>query len=154
MRILVRATNWIGDAVMSLPAIRAIHERYPQAGITVLAKPWVAALYEGERAIERIILLDAGITSVARRLRKESRGARFDLAVLLPNSLKSALGVWLAGAKEDRRLCPRWPQCAAFRCDCNSGEGRDSTARELLLSGIAAACRTAGNASGAERNPA
>jgi heptosyltransferase-2 len=94
VKVLVRATNWIGDAVMSLPAIRAIHDRYPQAEITVLAKPWVAALYEGERAIARIIPLEAGTLKVASRLRTE----HFDLAVLLPNSLKSAWGVRLGGA--------------------------------------------------------
>ncbi|HWE51638.1 MAG TPA: lipopolysaccharide heptosyltransferase II [Bryobacteraceae bacterium] len=95
MKVLVRATNWIGDAVMSLPAIRAIHYRFPQAAITVLAKPWVAALYEGERAISEVIPLDAGTLAVARRLRR----GRFDLAVLLPNSFHSAIGVWLGGAK-------------------------------------------------------
>jgi heptosyltransferase II len=95
VKILVRATNWIGDAVMSLPAIRAIHERYPKAGITVLAKPWVAALYEGERAIGRIVPLNEGTIGVAMRLRRD----RFDLAVVLPNSLRSAFGVRLAGAK-------------------------------------------------------
>lgn len=95
MKILVRATNWIGDAVMSLPAIRAIHERFPQAEITVLAKPWVAALYEGERSIERILPLDVGTLKLASRLRTEY----FDLAVLLPNSLKSAWGMRLSGAK-------------------------------------------------------
>ena len=46
--ILVRATNWVGDAVMSLPALRALRQRYPQAHITILAKPWVADLYRRE----------------------------------------------------------------------------------------------------------
>ncbi len=80
---------------MSLPAIRAIHEHYPQASIAVLARPWVAALYEGERAIERVIPLDAGTLELARRLRKD----HFDLAVVLPNSLRSAFEVRLGGAK-------------------------------------------------------
>ena len=43
--ILVRATNWVGDAVMSLPALRALRQRFPQARISILAKPWVADLY-------------------------------------------------------------------------------------------------------------
>src|SRR5205823_8516822 len=103
LKILIRATNWIGDAVMSLPALRAIRQRFPAAGITVLAKPWVAALYEGERSIDNVIELD-GISGardwaakwrLARRLRDE----RFDLAVLLPNSFESAAIVRLAGVK-------------------------------------------------------
>ena len=57
MKILVRATNWIGDAILSLPALRAIRTRYPRAEIAVLAKPWVSALYEGERSISRVIPL-------------------------------------------------------------------------------------------------
>jgi heptosyltransferase-2 len=88
MKILVRATNWIGDAVMSLPALRAIRSRYPGAHITVLAKPWVKQLYEGERAI------DAVIWKPARALRTE----KFDLAVLFPNSFRSALQIYITGA--------------------------------------------------------
>src|SRR3984885_3480023 len=106
LNILIRATNWIGDAVMSLPAIRAIRNRYPDARITVLAKPWVAALYEGELSIDRVITLEAASGArdwkakwdLARRLRNES-DASFDLAVLLPNSFESAAVVWLAGVK-------------------------------------------------------
>src|SRR5258707_429479 len=43
---------------MSLPALRAIRRRYPDAGITVLAKPWVASLYEGERPIDRVMTFE------------------------------------------------------------------------------------------------
>jgi heptosyltransferase II len=103
LKILVRATNWIGDAVMSLPALGAIRRRFPDAGITVLAKPWVAALYEGEASIDRVILLEgaagardwAAKWKLARQLRRE----RFDLAVLFPHSFESAAVVWLGGAK-------------------------------------------------------
>ena len=41
-KILIRATNWVGDAVMSLPAIRAVHARFPAAELVVLARPWWA----------------------------------------------------------------------------------------------------------------
>jgi heptosyltransferase II len=103
LKILIRATNWIGDAVMSLPALRAIRGRFPDARITVLAKPWVAALYEGERAIDKVIPLEGASGprdwrlkwNAARQLRRE----RFDLAVLFPNSFESAALVWLAGAR-------------------------------------------------------
>jgi heptosyltransferase II len=102
VKILVRATNWIGDALLSLPALRAIRGRFPAAEIVVLARPWVAALYEHERSVDRIVSLPAakgfadfqGKWKIARQLRKE----RFDLAVLLPNSFESAALLCFAGA--------------------------------------------------------
>lgn len=103
MKILVRATNWIGDAVMSLPAVRALTARYPEASITVLAKPWVADLYLGERSIARVIPL-AGASGLRDlqakwRLAQQLRAERFDMAVLLPNSFESAAVVKLAGIR-------------------------------------------------------
>ncbi len=80
---------------MSLPALRAIRRRFPDAEISVLAKPWVSALYEGERSINRVIALEGVTRDLIRRLRRE----RFDLAVLFPNSFDSAAVVRLAGAK-------------------------------------------------------
>ena len=43
--ILIRGTNWIGDAVMTLPAVRAIRNTFPGARISILAKPWVAEIF-------------------------------------------------------------------------------------------------------------
>jgi len=103
VKILVRATNWIGDAVMSLPALRAIRSRYPEAEITVLARPWVASLYEGELAPDRVIPLAGapGLRDLPAkfRLARSLRAERFDLAVLFPNSLESAALVYAAGAR-------------------------------------------------------
>lgn len=102
MKILVRATNWIGDAVMSLPALRAIHTRFPDAGITVLARPWVGALYEGERIIDRVVPLEGapGMRAFSMKWKAAAalRRERFDLAVLFPNSFESAAVVFAAGA--------------------------------------------------------
>ena len=103
MNILVRATNWIGDAVMSLPALRAIRGAHPAADITVLARPWVADLYHGERSINRVLplhgangLKDLSVKwSSARSMRRE----RFDLGILFPNSFESAAALFAAGAK-------------------------------------------------------
>jgi heptosyltransferase-2 len=100
VKILVRATNWIGDAVMSLPALRATRDRYPQAHIAVLAKPWVSALYRGERSIDRVIPLEGepGVRDWASKWRtvRTLRGERFDIAILLPNSFESAAVVYLS----------------------------------------------------------
>ena len=59
-RILVRATNWVGDAVLSLPALEAIRARFPKAYIAILARPWVAELYEHEAFADRVIPLTTG----------------------------------------------------------------------------------------------
>lgn len=103
MKILVRATNWLGDAIMSLPAVRALRVRFPGDQITVLARPWVAALYEGERSIDRVIPITVAPGprdwALKWRLAGVLRRERFDLAVLLPNSFESAALVWLSGAR-------------------------------------------------------
>jgi len=104
VKILVRAANWIGDAVMSLPAVRAIRGRFPDAAIHVLARPWVAALYEREGSIDEIIVLEGkpGFRDVRQKWRavRRLRDERYDVAVLLPNSFESAILVWLAGITE------------------------------------------------------
>ncbi len=100
-RVLVRATNWLGDAVMSLPAIREIRRVLPHAHLAVLARPWVADLYSRERAIDRVIPYPAmkGLgprRAFAARLRAEE----FDTAILLQNAFDAALLTWLAGIPE------------------------------------------------------
>jgi heptosyltransferase-2 len=100
-RVLVRATNWLGDAVMSLPAIRAIRQVFPHAHLAVLARPSVADLYARETVIDRVIPYPAlkGLNArreFAARLHTE----RFDGAILLQNAFDAALIVWLAGIPE------------------------------------------------------
>lgn len=90
--ILVRATNWVGDAVMSLPALRAIRERFPKARIAVLAKPWVADLYRREKFADEVIEYRGSRWEVARGLRRR----KFDCAILLQNAFEAALIAWLA----------------------------------------------------------
>ena len=99
-KILIRATNWVGDAVMSLEAIRAVRARFPDAEIVVLARPWVADLYRRETAINRVILYEAASGfhdwrvkwRQARALKKE----RFDCAILLQNAFEAAAVAWVA----------------------------------------------------------
>ncbi len=93
----MRATNWVGDAVMSLPAIRALRGAFPKARITVAARPWVADLYAREEAIDSVIpypkpsrLRDR--FAFAAKLKEE----HFDAAVLLQNAFDAALLAWLA----------------------------------------------------------
>jgi heptosyltransferase-2 len=98
--ILVRATNWVGDAVMSLPALRALREKFPRAEIAILAKPWVADLYRREPFCNRLIPYSAGTFGekfhAARALRRE----RFDTAILFQNAFEAAALACLAGIPE------------------------------------------------------
>lgn len=98
LNILVRATNWVGDAVMSLPAIRAVRSRFPGARITVLARPWVAGVYAREKAIDCIIRYTApgGWKGWSARRAAAAQLGGFDCAILLPNSFDAALVAWMA----------------------------------------------------------
>ena len=96
-RILLRATNWVGDAIMGLPVIAGLAQVFPQAKVTVLAAPRVAPLFAGHPQVVETRVYPPGLEKW--RLLLSLRG-RFDLGVALPNSLASALGLWLAGARE------------------------------------------------------
>jgi heptosyltransferase-2 len=100
-RILIRSVNWLGDAVMTTPAIGAIREHFPQAEITLLANPLVSQLFSPHEWVDRVITFDRngrhkGIGGRF-RLAGEIRKQRFDVAIILPNSFDSALVPWLAG---------------------------------------------------------
>jgi len=99
-RVVVRATNWLGDAVMSLPAIRAIRGAFPGAHLAVLARSWVADLYARERCIDQIVPYPAKTFSERRALARTLRTAHYDAAILLPNSFDSALTMWMARIPE------------------------------------------------------
>ena len=92
MRLLVRATNWVGDAIISVPALREIRRVHPAAQITILARAWVAGLYRREDFCDDVMLYEGGRGAVAARLRER----RFDCALLLPNAFDAALVAWLA----------------------------------------------------------
>ncbi len=92
-KIFIRGTNWIGDAVMTLPAVASIRATYPEAHIAVLAKPWVADIYGMFSDIDEIILFErrfdspSGIFRLARKLKNEN----FDVAILLQNAIEAAI---------------------------------------------------------------
>ena len=93
-RILVRGVNWLGDAVMTTPALQRLREALPEAHLVLLTHAKLASLWERHPSLDAIITFSPGESpwSVARRLRAES----FQTAVVLPNSPRSALEVWLA----------------------------------------------------------
>jgi heptosyltransferase II len=99
-KILIRAVNWLGDAVMITPAMAAIRDAFPQAQITVLANPLVSQMFSPHRCVDRVISFDRAVhRGVAGRLRlaAQLRRENFDLAVIFPNSFEGALIPALAG---------------------------------------------------------
>jgi heptosyltransferase-2 len=100
-RVCVRSTNWLGDAVMSLPAIRAIRKTLPHAGLALVARPGLAGLFARESAVDRVIPYPAPSNFAARRaFAAELREQKFDCAILLQNAFDAALIAWMAAIPE------------------------------------------------------
>jgi lipopolysaccharide heptosyltransferase II len=87
-RLLVRSSNWLGDAVMSIPAVEACKRGRPDLHVTVLTPAKLSALWRRVPAVDAVVEIRPGESprQLARRVR-----ARFDAAILFPNSLRSAL---------------------------------------------------------------
>jgi heptosyltransferase-2 len=100
MKILVRAPNWIGDAVMAIPALDAIRVRWPDAEIAVLGIPAIAGLLSGQKFADRTIIFERGGRHRGlwgrERLAAELAREKFDVAILLSNSFEAASIVWRA----------------------------------------------------------
>lgn len=103
-RILVRTPNWLGDAVMALPALAALEKAFPRASVALLAHIRVAGLFGLEKRTEGVISYEPqgvhrgvrGISKLAGELKRE----RYDLAVVFPNSFSSAWMAFLAQARQ------------------------------------------------------
>ncbi len=104
MKILVRAPNWVGDAVMAIPALEAMRSARPSDEISILARPAVADLISGQHFADRILVYDyrgrhrgwLGRKALVRELRRE----KFGVAVLLQNAFEAAWLAWRAGISE------------------------------------------------------
>lgn len=100
-RILVVAPAWVGDMVMAEAVTQLLQQRHPGAAIDLLAPPWTAPLASFMPAVRRAVISPfahgqlalAARWRLARQLRKEG----YDVAILLPNSLKAALAPFFAG---------------------------------------------------------
>lgn len=104
MRILVISPNWIGDAVMAQPLLRAIKERYPDRPIDVLAPAWVAPVWHAITEVAEVI--ETPFRHGALQLKERRKFAKmlqqrgYQTAYILPNTLKFALIPWLAKIPE------------------------------------------------------
>lgn len=101
-RLLVRGVNWLGDAVMTTPALLRLREALPDTHIALLTHEKLAGLWAGHPAVDEVITFGTreGVFSIARRLRcageQAPSGRGYDAALILPNSLRSGLEIALA----------------------------------------------------------
>lgn len=101
MNVAIFLPNWIGDVVMATPALRALRAHFRSAKITGVCRPYVTGLLDGSSWFDEIALLDKRghwkhrWPAIAWQLRK----SKIDLAVLFPNSFRTALVAWAAGSK-------------------------------------------------------
>jgi heptosyltransferase II len=103
VRILVRVPNWVGDAVLCLPALEALRRCWPQATICILGRQLILELYAHQDVAQEFVAYDqsSAHAAAARRpgLLDDLRG-RFDTAVLFQNAFEAAWLVWRAGIAE------------------------------------------------------
>lgn len=104
MKIMVRATNWVGDAIMALPALRAVREKCRQSSISIVARPYVADIYRGQGICDEFIPYDPKGQHKGWRGREllaaNLRARKFDVAFLLQNAFDAAWMAWRAGIPE------------------------------------------------------
>lgn len=97
MKILVRGTNWIGDAVMSIPALRQLRRIFPDARITLHTRSWADGLFRDAAFIDELVTFDKHKWKVkdvydnSQFLKEDG----YDMVLLLPNSFESALTTFL-----------------------------------------------------------
>ncbi len=100
-RILVHGANWVGDALMTTPALSCIRRALPDASICVLTVPGVEGIYRGHPYVDQTILYERSGThrgaAGKRQLLRKLRLSSFDTLLLFPNSFESALLGFLAG---------------------------------------------------------
>jgi heptosyltransferase II len=97
-RVVIRPPNWLGDAVMALPAMTAVRQRFADSHLTIAASPSVAALFREDTDVlpERVLELPRATQAAVALL----EGEAFDLGVLFPSSFRSAWQFWRGGVRE------------------------------------------------------
>ncbi|MEO8136355.1 MAG: lipopolysaccharide heptosyltransferase II [Betaproteobacteria bacterium] len=100
-QILIVAPAWVGDAVISQPLLTLLCRRDGEVAIDVLAPPWVGPVYQRMAEVREVIAAPFAHGQLAlgarRAVARALKARRYDQAIVLPNSLKSALVPWLAG---------------------------------------------------------
>ncbi len=118
MRIVVKGPNWLGDAVMALPTLRALRDMQPKAHVAVLTRRWLADLYRGTTDIDEVLAYDSWLGGV-----KAVKKGAFDAAVILPRSFSSAFMLFTA----------RVPRRIGYRGEARSAMLTDAVPRDKEL---------------------
>src|SRR5215470_6038574 len=96
-RVVVRGTNWVGDSVMTVPALRALRRLLPDAHITLAVRPSAKGIFSAAEFVDDVLVYDRrnafSVVSQVRAWRRRD----FDLAVLFQNAFEAALIPFLAG---------------------------------------------------------
>ncbi|MDQ3041765.1 MAG: lipopolysaccharide heptosyltransferase II [Acidobacteriota bacterium] len=97
--IVVRGTNWIGDAVMQIPALRELRRIFPSAYITLHTRSWAQGIFTDAEFVDDLLTFEKSESKIKDALEQAKilKEKKFDLAVLFPNSFESALIAKLAG---------------------------------------------------------
>ncbi|HYP54328.1 MAG TPA: lipopolysaccharide heptosyltransferase II, partial [Pyrinomonadaceae bacterium] len=95
-RVVVRGANWVGDAVMTVPALRELRRVLPGAHVTLATRPWAEGVFAGADFIDDLLHVEAGGLASHLRQVRAWRAGRFDLALLFPNAFQPAFVAWAA----------------------------------------------------------
>lgn len=90
-RVVVRGANWVGDAVMTVPALRELRRVLPGAHVTLATRAWAEGIFEGADFVDDLLVIKGERGAAAWREAREWRAHRFDLALLFPNAFAPAL---------------------------------------------------------------
>jgi heptosyltransferase-2 len=96
-RVVVRGTNWVGDAVMTVPALRALRRLLPDAEITLVIRPWARGVFTDQKFVDNVLVYDRrNAFSVINQIRAW-KSREFDLALLFQNAFEAAVIPFFAG---------------------------------------------------------
>ena len=95
-RLLIVGTNWIGDSVMSLAAVRELRRLFPESHLAILARPWVAGIFESQGILDEVLVPAENSGFAGDLLNTAGRLKGFHRAFLFPNSFRAALTAFLA----------------------------------------------------------
>ncbi len=96
-RILIRGVNWVGDSIMTIPALRQLRRVFPHAHLTLLVRPPLVGLFREADFVDEVLSLELRSAREYWRAIAVLRARRYDMAVLLPNAFGAALLTFAAG---------------------------------------------------------